>query len=410
MSLDVIAERVGTPTYVYSTRTVLMHLKKLTEAFAELDPLICYSIKANGNLSILKLIVGTGVGFDVVSGGELFRALRAGASPEKIVYAGVGKTDAEMEYALKHDVLMFNVESVPELHALNEVAANLGKTARVALRINPDVDPHTHTYITTGKKENKFGLAPEDALKVVHKELPRLKSVRLCGVHAHIGSQITETAPYARALKRMTDFVEDCSVAGQTLTHLNMGGGFGIFYTDHAARPASEFADVLTEPVKQMGLKLVLEPGRFVVGNAGILLTRVLYVKQTPAKRFIIVDAGMNDLLRPALYQAEHVIWPVRSEIDPRSDEVGELPLADVVGPVCETGDFLAKDRPFPEVRRGDLLAVFGAGAYAMTMSSNYNARPRPAEVLVRDSSAKLVRRRETWEDLVGLEETPESV
>jgi len=402
-----IAQRAGTPTYLYSARTVRHHLERLTQAFAELDPLICYSVKANANLALLKLVRDTGAGFDVVSGGELFRALRAGADPSRIVYAGVGKTDGEITYALKHDVLMFNVESAPELHALNQNAATLSKTARVALRINPDVEAHSHAYITTGKKENKFGLAPHDALELVRKELPRLKAVQLRGVHAHIGSQITETEPYEQAVRRVVDFVENCATAGHPLTHLNMGGGFGIFYTDHAAKYADELAEVIIGPAKTTGLKLVLEPGRFVVGNAGVLLTRVLFVKKTPAKRFVIVDAGMNDLIRPALYQAEHVVWPVESDRDPRTTSSPDLAPADVVGPICETGDFLAKDRPFPDVQRGDLIAVFSAGAYSMTMSSNYNARPRAAEVLISDGKPRLVRRRETWDDLVAPELEP---
>ena len=405
-----IAERAGTPTYVYSAGTVLHHFSCLREAFAEVEPLLCYSVKANGNLALLELLAGAGSGFDVVSGGELYRVLRAGAKAERIVYAGVGKTDAEMAYALKQGVLMFNIESVAELRGLSEVAEGLGKVARVAIRINPDVDAHTHAYITTGRKGNKFGLDVETAREVVKRELGRLGGVKLVGVHAHIGSQITEVEPYERAVERVVEFAEDCRGAGHELTHVNMGGGFGAFYVDRSARSAEDFARVMVEPVKRTGLKLILEPGRFIVANAGILLTRVLYVKEGADKRFVIVDAGMNDLMRPALYGAEHVVWPVQSEVDVRVNGAGEGGKADIVGPICETGDFLARDRVFPEVKRGDLIAVFGAGAYGMTMSSNYNARPRAAEVLVRDQRARLVRRRETWEDLVGPEESVRSL
>ena len=405
-----VVETTGTPTFVYSARTALMHLAHLEQAFAPLAPLICFSVKANGNLSVLRLLAQAGSGFDVVSGGEIFRALRAGGSPEKIVYAGVGKTDAEIEYALKQDVLMFNVESLPELEAIDAVAARLGKRARVALRVNPDVDAHTHSYVTTGKKENKFGLIVEMALAIAREALPRLKHVELRGVHAHIGSRITETGPYAGMIERVIEFAESCRVVGHPLTHLNMGGGFGIFYPGEEALPAEAFAKVVVEPVRQTGLKLIMEPGRFIIGNAGVLLTRVIYVKESGPRRFVIVDAGMNDLIRPALYEAEHYIWPIDSTVDPRSGGVGDLPLADIVGPICETSDFLALARPFPAVKRGDVLAVFGAGAYGMTMSSNYNARPRAAEVLVRGDEARVVRRRETWEDLVGPEEPARSL
>jgi diaminopimelate decarboxylase len=401
-----IIDRVGTPAYIYSAGTVLDHLARLREAFAEADPLVCFSVKANGNLSLLRVLAQAGAGFDVVSGGELFKALLAGGKPDRIVYAGVGKTDPELAYALKEDVLMFNVESAPELAALSEVAAGLGRQARVAIRINPDVEAHTHAYITTGRKGTKFGVDPDSARDLVRSKLP--SALKLRGVHAHIGSQITEPEPYARAVERVADFARDCIAAGHELTHLNMGGGFGVFYSDRAARAAQDFARVIVGPVKRTGLKLILEPGRFIVANAGALVARVLYVKESAGKRFVIVDAAMNDFVRPALYGAEHVVWPVRSQIDPRTEDPGKLPEADIVGPVCESGDFLARDRAFPEVKRGDLVVLFGAGAYGMSMSSNYNGRPRAAEVLVRDGKARLVRRRETWEDLTAPEELPE--
>ncbi|MCX7805640.1 MAG: diaminopimelate decarboxylase [Planctomycetota bacterium] len=405
---EAIAEAVGTPVYVYSARTVREHYRKLDAAFSELPRIICFSIKSNSCLALLKILADEGAGFDVVSGGELFRAMRVGADPKKIVFAGVGKSDEEIEVALKAGILMFNVESEEELENINRIAGRIGTTAPVALRLNPDVDPHTHGYISTGKIENKFGLDLERAGALVA-AAGRFGNVRITGVHVHIGSQITEVEPYAEALDRVGDFLRRNRSARAPMEYLDAGGGFGIFYRGGEAQPAEAFAHVMVPRIKPLGCTLILEPGRFIVGNAGVLLTRVRYVKTSPAKRFIIVDAGMNDLIRPSLYGAFHEVWPAKAgELPPsRGGPVAAAPgygRADVVGPICESGDFLAKDRPMPEVKRGDLLCVFSAGAYGFTMSSNYNSRPRAPEVLVDGDRFRVVRRRETYEDLVALE------
>jgi diaminopimelate decarboxylase len=418
-----IAAEVGTPLYVYSRATILHHYRALAEAFEEVDPLICYSVKANGNLSILRLLAEAGAGFDVVSGGELHRALKAGADADRIVFAGVGKTDVEMEAALDAGIRLFDVESEAELEALAAVAERLGVVAPVALRVNPDVDPHTHTYITTGKRGTKFGLDFETAFRLVC-EWPAERAARLTGLHMHIGSQITEVEPYVEALKRVGAFIGEAEAAGHAIEHLNLGGGFGIFYRDHAAPPAAAFAQALLPLLRALQSpkgrrghsrpalrrQVILEPGRFIVGNAGILLTRVTFIKPAGDRRFVIVDAGMNDLIRPTLYQAYHKVWPVRAESGPPDEAEGTdgtapAPfVADVVGPICESGDFFAKDRALPPVERGDLLSIFSAGAYGMSMASNYNARPRAAEVLVEGASWRLIRRRETYDDLLGPE------
>ena len=402
-SLEDVAESVGTPTYVYSRRTLEGHFRRLRAAFAWAEPMICYSVKACSNLAVLQLMAGEGAGFDVVSGGEIRRVLKAGIDPSRIVFAGVGKTDDEIELALRTGIHLFTIESEPEMEAIDATASRLGMTARGALRVNPDVDPKTHRYVTTGKRENKFGVDLDRAADVFARrgDFPH---VQLVGVHAHIGSQITSTEPYVEAMTRVAAFIRDLEVGGVTIETVDSGGGFGIFYHGHEALSADEFSAAIRPVIEPLGKKLVMEPGRFIVGNAGILLTRVIFVKHSGDKRFIIVDAAMNDLIRPALYGSEHRIWPVRPAMLPDDPGAKDLPVADVVGPICESGDFLARERPFPEVKRGDLLTVFSAGAYGMTMSSNYNSRPRAAEVLVEDAGFGVIRRRETIDDILAPE------
>jgi len=398
-----IARAVGTPCYVYSRAAIEANARALADAFAPAKPLLCYSIKANGNLAILKLLKDLGLGFDIVSGGELDRALRVGADPAKVVFAGVGKTRAEVRQALQAGILMFNVESEPELAAIQAVAAGLGTQARVALRLNPDIDPKTHRHITTGKRETKFGIDFESARALVAR-MPQWPAVRLVGYHAHIGSQVTDPRPHAASLAKLIAFAGECVPPGGAIEYVNIGGGFGIDYVPGQAPPPSAFAELLLPLLAQAArpFRLLMEPGRFIVGNAGVLLTRVAYVKRnSDGRRFVILDAAMNDLLRPALYDAHHRIWPAASDSPFESDG---LAPADVVGPVCESGDTFAKERPLPEVAEGDLVAIFGAGAYGFAMSSNYNARPRPCEVLVDGSHHRVVRRRESFDDLVRLE------
>jgi diaminopimelate decarboxylase len=399
--LDRLAAEVGTPAYVYSKRTIVEHLRRVRAAFAEFDPLICFALKANHNLAVLDLVRGEGAGFDVVSGGELRRALSVGARPGTIVFAGVGKTETEMAEALRAKILLFNVESEEELETLAAVAARMRTRAGVAIRVNPDVDPRTHTYVSTGKKESKFGVDLERGAALARRALA-LPSLELRGVQCHIGSQLTSVAPYAQALERVVSLALEVRREAPSLSLVDMGGGFGAWYQDRSAPSFDEYARAVAPVLRGTGLRLVLEPGRVVVGNAGVLMTRVLYRKESGDKRFVIVDAAMNDLLRPSLYGAYHRIWPVVGPPPPPLGSEPDLPLHDVVGPVCESGDFLAKDRPFPpETKAGDLLAVFGAGAYGFTMASQYNSRPRPPEVLVDGSRYGIARRRETYADLV---------
>jgi diaminopimelate decarboxylase len=404
-----LAEEYGTPLYVYSQATLLDTLKTLQTAFAEVDPLVCYSVKANSNLGILKVLAEHGSGFDVVSGGELLRVRTAGGEAGKSVFAGVGKTDVEIREALEAGVLMFNVESEAELDAIARVAARVGRVAPIALRVNPDVDPRTHRYISTGKKESKFGMDIGRSLRLAE-AVATIPSVSMIGMHMHIGSQITSTEPYGGAVAKGVEIIAQLRQMGHPIAWYNMGGGFGINYKGHEARPIEEFARVIVPAVKPTGCRLALEPGRVIAGNAGILGSRVIYTKQSGEKRFLIQDAAMNDLIRPALYESFHRIWPVAVPPGlPAPPEDFEAAIAgtepwDVVGPICESGDFLAKDRSLPPLDRDDLLAVFSAGAYGMVMASNYNTRPRAAEVLVEGARAKLVRRRETFEDLLGPE------
>ncbi len=394
-----IVRRFGTPLYIYSKASFLYRFKALKDAFDRegLKPLICYSIKANSNLSVLNTLKKAGAGFDVVSGGEIYRAMQVGGSANKCVYAGVGKRREDIKMALEWGILMFNVESEAELELIDAVAARMKKKARVALRINPDVDARTHDYITTAKKENKFGIDLYTAEQIFARQ-KQYKNVKIIGIHIHIGSQIVDTRPYAQALKKVERFIKLVSKKYDAgLKYINIGGGLGITYNDEKVDSPEVFAKRVSPYVKRLGLKLIMEPGRFIAGNSGIFVCRVIYVKKTPAKNFVIVDGAMNDLIRPSLYKAYHRIWPVA----PVSQE--EF-VCDVVGPVCESGDFFAKDRRLPIVGPGELLAVFSAGAYGFVMASNYNSRPLPAEVLVDGDKVHLVRRRQGYRDMLRLE------
>lgn len=407
--ISVLAEKYGTPLYVYSKSTLLHHLGQLKRAFAAVQPLICYSLKTNANLSLCRIMAEHGAGFDVTSGGELYRALNAGGIADKIVFAGVGKTDAELRYGLASNVLMFNVESEGELLALADVAQSMGKTAAVALRVNPDLPPKTHAKTDTSVKGVKFGLDIDTVLEFAGRVVDN-KHVRIVGLHMHLGSPILKTDPYKQGLDKGQALIDTLRKQGHQIEYLNMGGGFGIHYRKQEALPADAFAEVIVPAVKAARCKLVLEPGRFIVGNAGILVSRIIYTKESGGKHFIIQDAAMNDLIRPTLYDSFHRIWPVAPAAGfptPPEDFEAEIPgtlLNDVVGPVCESGDFLARGRRLPPVARGELLATFSAGAYGMAMSSNYNSRLRAAEVLVDGNGHRLVRRRETYEDLVRTE------
>lgn len=401
-----LADLYGTPLFVYSKATLLHHLGQLQKAFAAVEPLICYSIKTNGNLHICRLLGGAGAGFDVTSGGELYRALSANGRGDKIVFAGVGKTDPEIRHALQNDVFLFNVESEAELHNLAEVARSAGKPAGVALRVNPDLPPKTHAKTDTSVKGVKFGLDIDTVLDVARGVVGN-PHVRILGLHMHLGSPILSTKPYQEGLDKGLVLIERLREQGHPISVLNMGGGFGIHYRKQEAQPAQAFAEIIVPAVQKVKCRLVLEPGRFIVGNAGILVSRVLFTKESGGKHFLIQDAAMNDLIRPTLYDSFHRIWPaepregVPAPPDDYEADIAHTLKQDVVGPVCESGDFLAKDRRLPVLKRGDVLATFSAGAYGMAMSSNYNSRPRAAEVLVDGARHSLIRRRETYEDLV---------
>lgn len=402
------AQRFGTPLYLYSLGTLLDHYRKIKTAFASLKPLICFSVKANGNLALLRALVKAGAGLDIVSGGELFKARRTGCPPERIVYASVGKRPDEIREALRTGILCFNVESPAELEALEREAGRLGVQARVALRVNPDVEPHTHRYITTGTAQNKFGIPMKTAERLILREWNSYPHLRLMGFHVHVGSQITRATPFLKAVERVGKLITRTRRQGQAAEWLNLGGGLGIVYKDERPQTAAAFAQAILPALKRLRVRLILEPGRFIAGNAGILVTRVLYIKTGGRKRFAIVDAGMNDLLRPALYGAYHDIRPVRDSRRRRKRVRGGGKLRyDVVGPVCESGDFFGRNRALPPLQPGDLLAVMGTGAYGFTMASHYNARPNPPEVLVREKRLFRVRRRETVQDLIRGETIP---
>jgi len=395
-----IAADVGTPFYLYSRQTLENHFRAFDSAFAKTDHLICFSAKANSNLAVLRIFSRLGGGIDVVSGGEIYRAVRAGVKPEKIVYSGVGKRPDEIEYALKQPILMFNIESSQELLAIDQIAGRLGAKAPVSLRVNPDVDPKTHPYISTGLKKNKFGINIQKSLDD-YILASTLQNTEVIGVSCHIGSQLTEVGPFVEAVQRIKELVAKLRSAGIRIRYVDLGGGLGITYNQEEPPHPREYAEALMKELPGLDCTLILEPGRVIVGNAGILVTRVLYTKEGGEKNFVIVDAAMNDLIRPSLYGSYQRVQPVH-----RKDRIETT--VDVVGPICESGDFLAKDRKIPKVEPGELLAVMSAGAYGFTMSSNYNSRPRVAEVMADRNRFGVVRKREEYEDLIRGESIPD--
>ena len=399
-----IAQEVGTPAYIYSLATLKRHYQVFDQAFAKVQHIVCFSVKANSNLALLRTFAKQGSGFDIVSGGELFRALKAGGDPKKIVFSGVGKKKDEIEYALNSEILMFNVESEDELVALNKIARAIGKKAPISLRINPDVDPQTHPYISTGMKKAKFGVEIKKSVET-YKKAASLPNIDVIGVDCHIGSQLTSLSPFVDALARVREYLDRVLVGslekeGVQIRYLDLGGGLGINYNDETPPQPEEYARAIIEGLEGLDVTLILEPGRVIVGNAGILVTEVLYVKDNDTKKFVIVDSGMNDLIRPALYGSYQAIRPV---VENKAEKI----VADVVGPICESGDFFAKDREIARPQRGDLLAVMSAGAYGFTMASNYNSHPKAPEVLVDGDKYYVVRKRESFEDLINGETIP---
>jgi diaminopimelate decarboxylase len=409
LPVEHIIKQAGTPTYIYSLDTFTQHFVRFREAFQELDPLICYSVKACGNINILKCLAQKGSGFDVVSGGELYRVMEAGGDAGKVVYAGVGKSDEELTQAIEAEIAYFNIESEAELENLIRLTGEMNKTVHAALRVNPDVDPKTHRHTTTGKKGTKFGVDHDRAAQVFD-TYGTNGSVKLSCIHIHIGSPVNTVEPFVLAIKRTLELIDSLRSKGHEIDAIIIGGGYGADYTTGQAPAAIDYAKVIVPLIKGTGLKFILEPGRSIAGNAGILVTRVLYTKQAGDKKMVIVDAAMNDLLRPAFYDAFHFAWPVHVDekyaITDRQSEtnIDGLEKVDIVGPICESGDFLAKDRLLPTLKRGDLLAVYTSGAYGFVMSSQYNARPRAAEILVENDQYRVIRRRETYEDLIALE------
>lgn len=400
VSVETLAKKHGTPLYVYSLGHVLENYQRLSRAFAGTEHLVCFSMKANSNLGLLAALAKAGCGFDIVSGGELHRVLKAGADPKKVIFAGVGKTDEEIAFAIRKGILMFNIESWPEAEAIDRVAGKLKKTVKVDFRINPDVEAGAHKKISTAHKASKFGLPYHETLSLF-KRAKALKHLQVSGIHLHIGSQITELKPFVAAAKRALSLVAELRQAGYPVHTLNMGGGLGIDYQGEDFKSPEQYAAALKPLFVGSGLKLFFEPGRYFVGNAGILVSTVTYVKETRWKDFVIVDAAMNDLIRPSLYEAYHGIVPVRKV------SRGKARKVDVVGPICESGDFLAQDRRMPLPKAGDRLAVLSAGAYGMVMASNYNQRGRAAEVLVQGKKAWVTRKRESWDDLLKGESIP---
>ncbi len=402
-----IAKEIGTPVYIYSLATLTRHYRVFDEAFAKVPHIVCFSVKANSNLALLRALAKQGSGFDIVSGGELFRALKAAGDPKKIVFSGVGKKRDEIEYALRSGILMFNVESEDELLAINDIARAMGTKAPISLRINPDVDPQTHPYISTGMKKAKFGVEIKKSAET-YKKAVSLANLDVVGVDCHIGSQLTSLAPFVDALARVREYLDRVLVGslqkqGAQIRYLDLGGGLGINYNDETPPDPAQYANAIIEGLQGLDVTLILEPGRVIVGNAGILVTEVQYLKENEARKFVIVDAGMNDLIRPALYGSYQAIRPVLENTD-------EKIVADVVGPICESGDFFAKDREIARPQRGDLLAIMSAGAYGFTMASNYNSHPKPPEVLVDGDKYYVVRRRESFEDLINGEAVPEAL
>ncbi len=400
MKIADIASEVKTPFYLYSHATLERHFRVFDEAFKEINHITCYSMKSNSNSAILRMFTNMGGGVDIVSGGELFRALKAGVSPEKIVYSGVGKTLEEMEFALKSNILMFNTESPQELERLNYAAGTAGKKARVAIRVNPDVDPQTHPYISTGLKENKFGIDINRSIDEYIKA-SEMDNLEITGVSCHIGSQLTKVSPFVDALEKLKELIGKLGDSGIKIKYLDLGGGLGITYNDEAPPSPEEYASALKETVGKTDVVLILEPGRVIMGNSGILVAKVLYTKTNENKNFVVIDAAMNDLARPSLYGSFHAVKPVRLE------SVKNI-KADIVGPICESGDFLAKDREIPELKQDDLIALMSAGAYGFSMSSTYNSRPRAAEVMVKGDSYFIIRERESYADLVKGEFIPD--
>lgn len=395
-----LADKYGTPLYVYSSRTILRHYHAFDDAFKSHDHLVCYSVKANSNIGILNLLAQAGSGFDIVSKGELYRALKAGADPSKIVFSGVGKTEDEIEMALIAGILMFNVESESELYTIDKVAERLGKKAPISFRVNPDVNPLTHPYISTGLKKNKFGI-PHDKVIDVYKKALELQNIEVVGIDCHIGSQITQLDPFNEAVEKMLNLIEKIEKIGINIKYVDLGGGLGITYKDEEPAHPNEYGESILKYFKNINKTLIFEPGRVIVGNAGVLLTKVLYKKDTTEKKFIIVDAAMNDLARPALYGSYHSIVPVIKR-------EGNNISADIVGPVCESTDYLAKDRTITEPEKGEILCVMSAGAYGFSMSSNYNSRLKPAEILVLNDKYHCIRERDTLEDLISKEKIPD--
>ena len=391
-----LAEQYGTPLYVYSKATLIRHIGMIDGAFAGIDHLICYSVKANSTSSILTIFAEHGLGADIVSGGELYRALRAGIPPERIVYSGVGKTEAEIRYALESGILMFNIESESELHTINRIAGEINKVAPIAFRINPDIDPKTHPYIATGLKTSKFGIPHSEALRI-YEEASRLSNVKVIGIDAHIGSQLIDVTPFKEAAERLRDLIAEIRGIGIDLHIVDIGGGLGIQYHSEIPPDPDDWARMVIPIIKTTGCRLIIEPGRSMVGNAGVLITKVLYIKNNENKTFIVVDAGMNDIGRPSLYGSYHGVVPIK-------ERKAEKRVVDIVGPICESSDFIAKEREMLMPEEGDYLAVLTAGAYGMSMSSNYNSRPRAEVILVDKDTVKLVTKRETYEDLVSQE------
>ncbi len=398
--VSAIAGEAGTPVYIYSHATLSRHFEVFNSAFKGMKHLTCFSMKSNSNGAILHLFARQGGGVDIVSGGELFRALKAGVDPEKIVYSGVGKREEELEYALRSNILIFNVESAQEMHRLNRVAEDMGKKARIALRVNPDVDPETHPYISTGLKENKFGVNIRDAVEQ-YAVASGLKGLQVAGVSCHIGSQLTSIRPFVDALKKLKTLIKELTLRGMRIDYLDLGGGLGITYENESPPPPGEYAEAIQTELGKTSLTLILEPGRVLVGNAGILVARVIYSKNSEDKIFFVVDAAMNDLMRPSLYNSYHEIRPV--QVTDRKKV-----RADIVGPICESGDFLAKNREVTVFEPGELMAVMSAGAYGFSMSSTYNSRPRPCEVMVKGDRFSVIREREMLEDLIRGEKVPD--
>jgi len=400
VSVQEIADQVGTPCYIYSQATLKHHFKIFDQAFSKISHLTCYALKANSNLTLLRLFGRLGGGADIVSGGDLYRALKAGIPPERIVYSGVGKTAEEIRYALKEKILLLNIESPEELKLVDEIAGRMKRKAPIGIRVNPDIDPKTHPYISTGLKKNKFGINIQQSLEE-YRLAKTLSHIAIVGVDCHIGSQLLATQPFLEAIQKLKKLIAQLRYLKIEIQYIDLGGGLGITYDREEPPHPKEYARAIIKELGRMPYILILEPGRVIVGNAGILVTKVLYVKKGEEKNFIIVDAGMNDLLRPALYDSFHHIQPVvrhnRAKIQ-----------ADVVGPICETGDFLAKDRMLPLQEPGELLAIMSAGAYGFSMASNYNSRPRPAEIMVQGKAFHVIRKRETFAQMIALEKVPD--